>query len=157
MRLSSTAFTDGDTIPERFANTGVTGGRNASPPLEWGEEPAGTRSFALAVIDHHPVAHGWVHWLVADVPAAIHSLPEGASRASTMPSAAVELPTTYGRPGYGGPQPPAGSGMHDYVTTVFAVDVEHLDVARDSAWEAVRDAMRGHVLDSASLTGFFGR
>jgi Raf kinase inhibitor-like YbhB/YbcL family protein len=157
MRLSSDAYTDGTAIPARFANSGVAGGRNVSVPLAWNGEPQGTRSFVVAMIDHHPVAHGWVHWLVVDVPASVHALPEGASGTFAMPSQASELPTSYGEPGYGGPQPPAGSGEHDYVTTVFALDTEHLPVGASARWEAVEDAMRGHVLGSATLTGRFGR
>ena len=155
MRLTSSAFDDGATIPARFANTGVAGGRNVSVPLDWDGEPSGTLSFALALIDHHPVAHGWVHWLVVDIPAEVHSLDEGASPDS-MPAAVVELPTSYDRPGYGGPRPPAGSGVHEYVHTLFALDVDRLDADPDAHWEVVRDAMQGHVLASATLTGMFG-
>jgi Raf kinase inhibitor-like YbhB/YbcL family protein len=119
--------------------------------------PEGTRSCVIAIIDTHPVAHGWVHWLVTGVPAGTRSLPEGASHTSAMPAGSVEHPNTGGRRGYGGPQPPVGSGMHDYVTTVYALDAADLGVEPDASWEDVRAAMSGHVLGHASYTGRFGR
>lgn len=153
MLLTSPAFGDGGTMPARFATPKVTGGTGASVPLAWDDPPPGTRSFVLALIDTHPVAHGWVHWLLTDLPADVRELGEGAP----VPAPAVELPTSWGTRGYGGPQPPVGSGVHDYVMNLFALDVAHLDVATTAEWEDVRAAMAGHVLGHATLTGRFGR
>jgi Raf kinase inhibitor-like YbhB/YbcL family protein len=157
MYVSGPAFEDGDTMPARFATVNVTGGTGVSVPLEWEGVPAGTRSFVVAIIDTHPVAHGWVHWLVTGVPADVRGLPEGGSRTFAMPAGAVEHTNTGGRPGYSGPQPPVGSGMHDYVTTVYALDVADLGADPDASWEDVHAAMSGHVLAHASYTGRFGR
>jgi Raf kinase inhibitor-like YbhB/YbcL family protein len=144
-------------MPSRFATVNVEGGTGTSVPLDWEGMPAEARSLTLAIIDTHPVAHGWVHWLVTDIPVSALSLEEGASRTSWMPEGAVEHPGTRGAPGYGGPQPPAGSGMHDYVATLYALDVTRLPVADTAKWDEVREAMDGHVVGSATLTGRFGR
>jgi Raf kinase inhibitor-like YbhB/YbcL family protein len=154
--LLSPAFTEGARIPVRFANAGIAGGMNVSIPLRWEGEPASTRSFVVAIIDLHPVARGWVHWLVTDVPARVHFLDEGASSAS-MPAGAAEMPSSWKRIGYGGPQPPSGTGTHDYRITVFAMDVEHLDVGAVADWAAVQTGMRGHVLAEGELTGRLGQ
>jgi Raf kinase inhibitor-like YbhB/YbcL family protein len=155
MYLQSPAYHDGETIPARFAAVPVPGGTGVSVPLEWGGEPAGTRSFALAMIDHHPIAHGWVHWLVVDVPASVHALSEGASMRPSMPAGATELVNSGGRPGYGGPRPPAGSGPHDYVLSLYALDATRIGVGAGATWDDVRAAINGHVLDSATLMGRF--
>src|SRR4029077_1664933 len=42
---TSPAFKDGGATPSRYARDGG----NLSPPLEWRQPPAGTRSFALLV------------------------------------------------------------------------------------------------------------
>jgi len=157
MRLTSSAYADGASMPARFATVNVEGGTGASVPISWGDAPAGTRSFALAIIDTHPVAHGWVHWLVTDIPAEVTGLDEGASNTAAMPPAAVEQANTAGRVGYGGPQPPVGSGLHDYVATIYALDTPGLGVGTHATWEEVRGAMGPHVLDSASVTGKLGR
>ena len=156
MRVTSAAYADGATMDARFATRQVPGGRNVSVPLEWSDAPQGTRSFVVAMIDIHPVARGWVHWLVIDVPAGTSGLAEGAS-GSSMPPGSFELAGTSGTPGYSGPQPPPGTGQHDYVTTVYALDVADLGVSPGARWPDVQSSMAGHVLASASVTGRFGR
>jgi Raf kinase inhibitor-like YbhB/YbcL family protein len=157
MYLENSAYRDGETMPARFATRQVEGGTGASVPLLWGDEPKGTRSYVIEMIDHHPVAHEWLHWLAVDIPGAAHEVPEGASTTPAMPAGARELPNRAGRTGYGGPQPPVGSGVHDYEVTVFALDVPHLGVGPDSTLQHVASAMAGHVLGRASLVGRFGR
>lgn len=157
MYVTSPAYTDLSTMPARFATTQVTGGRGASVPLEWGDEPAGTRSFLVEMVDHHPVAHGWVHWLVVDVPTSVHAIAEGASGTPEMPAGSLELPNTGGRMGYGGMQPPVGSGVHDYEITVLALDVAHLGVNPGASLDEALAFAEGHILASASVTGRFGR
>jgi Raf kinase inhibitor-like YbhB/YbcL family protein len=157
MRLASPAYPGHGTMPVRFAATGVDGGRNVSVPLSWDDPPAGSRSFVLALIDIHPVAHHWVHWLVIGIPGDARGLSEGASHSAAIPVGALELTGTGNRRGYSGPQPPAGSGVHDYVATLYALDIRHAAVDADATWEEVRTAMSGHVLGSAELVGRFGR
>lgn len=157
MHVESPAYADLSTMPARFATTQVTGGRGVSVPLEWGDEPAGTRSFLIEMVDHHPVARGWVHWLVADVPGSVHAIPEGASGTPAMPAGALELPNTGGRNGWGGMQPPVGSGVHDYEITVLALDVGHLGVNPGASLAETHAFAEGHVLGSARLVGRFGR
>jgi hypothetical protein len=157
MNLTSPAYRDGETMPARFATVHVTGGEGLSIPVEWDDVPPGTLSFVLALIDIHPVARGWVHWLVTDIPADASGLLEGASRTLAMPPGSLELPNTAGPAGYGGPQPPVGSGVHDYVADLFALDVEHLGASSNASWEDVRGAMSGHALGTATLVGRFGR
>ncbi len=71
-------------------------GRDLSPHLRWSGEPEGTRSFAISVVDPDVPADrtrmgveglslgddeprvDFAHWLVANIPPAVHELPEGA-------------------------------------------------------------------------------
>ncbi len=157
MKLTSPAYLDGETIPARFATVNVVGGSGVSVPLSWDDPPPATRSFVLALIDTHPVARGWVHWLVTDLLPETRSLPEGASRPFGIPFPALEMPNTGGKRGYGGMQPPVGSGVHDYVANLYALDVPRLDAPHDASWDEVRVAMSGHVLENVALVGRFGR
>ncbi|MBJ7845487.1 YbhB/YbcL family Raf kinase inhibitor-like protein, partial [Neisseria meningitidis] len=51
---------------------GCSGG-NASPALSWKNPPAGTKSFVLTVYDKDaPTGLGWMHRVVADIPADVH-------------------------------------------------------------------------------------
>ncbi|MEM5812614.1 MAG: YbhB/YbcL family Raf kinase inhibitor-like protein [Candidatus Aenigmatarchaeota archaeon] len=155
MELKSPAFKDGWRIPRKYA-TIVAGGDNTSLPLEWSGYPAGTKSFAISVVDIHPIANNWVHWLVINIPANITSLPEGAS-VKKMPPGSVELINSYGDLGYGGPQPPIGTGDHSYVVTVYALNTEKINLPRNATLSQFNKAIEGKILDSASITGKYGR
>lgn len=155
LTLGSPAFADGDTLPVRFVRQ-EAGGQNISPPLTWGETPSGTLSLALAVIDLHPVARHFAHWLVCDLPPDTRELAEGAS-GRAMPADARELTSGFGTPGWSGPRPPAGSGDHEYRFTLWFLDVDRLGVDSDVAPEEFEAEARTHELASASLSAFFGR
>lgn len=155
MEISSAAFRDGEKIPMPYVMPGA-GGKNISVPLAWKNAPSGTKSFALAMIDPHPVAQNWVHWLVVNIPATIASLEEGAS-GKKMPPGSLELKNSFGEIGYGGPQPPKGSGDHPYVFTLYALSVERLDLAANVSPSAFKKALEGKVLGSATITGKYGR
>jgi Raf kinase inhibitor-like YbhB/YbcL family protein len=157
MRLTSPAYRNGETMPSRLAAVEVTGGKGLSVPLVWDAGPPATRSFVLAMIDTHPVAHGWVHWLVTDIPPETRGLAEGASHTFSIPFGAREMLNTGGTRGYDGPRPPVGSGVHDYVTNLYALDMERLPTDLNASWDEVRAAMSGHGLADAALVGRFGR
>ncbi|MBE0447128.1 MAG: YbhB/YbcL family Raf kinase inhibitor-like protein [Actinobacteria bacterium] len=152
MRLISSAFDNNGTIPVKYAYPRVAGGQNISIPLEWTDAPAGTRSFALAMVDIS--SRNWVHWMVINIPANVASLSEGAS-VIKMPSGVKELANTFGSIGYGGPEPPPGAGPHDYVTTVYALNVDEISLPLQSSYNNFLRAIEGKVLAKASLTGRF--
>ncbi len=155
MQLKSPAFPDGGRIPQIYTMPGA-GGQNRSLPLIWSGAPSGTRSFALSMVDPHPVARNWVHWLVINLPPEIAALPEGAS-GRAMPAGAVELHNSWGRPGYGGPQPPPGTGDHPYVITLYALSVPALDLKPAATLAEFERALAGKVLGQARITGYYGR
>jgi Raf kinase inhibitor-like YbhB/YbcL family protein len=155
MQITSGAFKDGGKIPLKYVRSGA-GGQNISVPLSWSNPPAGTQSFALSVVDPHPIAHNWVHWLVIDIPKDASSLPEAAS-GHQMPPGAVELKNSFGNVGYGGPQPPPGSGDHPYVFTLYALSVPKLELSRNTSLAAFKQALEGKTLATATVTGYFGR
>ncbi len=153
LQLSSAAFTDRGAIPAKYARP-AAGGHNVSIPLKWTGAPEGTKSFALCIVDQHPVARKWVHWMVINIPPEVTSLPEGAS-GKNMPPGALEIKNSFGDMGYGGPQPPRGTGIHQYVVTVFALKDPTLDVKPGATLSDFQNAIRGKVLEEASITGLF--
>lgn len=86
---------------------GCSGG-NASPALSWKNPPAGTKSFVLTVYDKDaPTGLGWMHWVVADIPADVRRLPAGiTAQGGRLPKGALQTRTDFGTPGYGGACPP---------------------------------------------------
>lgn len=58
--------------------------------------------------------------------------------------------------GYDGPCPPWNDAiMHRYIFTLYAVDREHLAVTGKFTGTDVRNALQGHVLAEASITGMY--
>jgi Raf kinase inhibitor-like YbhB/YbcL family protein len=155
MEITSSAFADKGKIPLKYVMPGA-GGKNISLPLSWSDVPAGTKSLALAIVDPHPVANNWVHWLVINIPLGTKGLAEGASR-SAMPAGAVELKNSFGEIGYGGPQPPKGSGDHPYVVTLYALNEAHLESPAQTSLAAFKKALEGKILATSTTTGMFGR
>jgi Raf kinase inhibitor-like YbhB/YbcL family protein len=154
MNLKSSAFEDDEPIPTKYAHPGVVGGKNISIPLEWENVPEDTKSFALSIIDPHPVARNWIHWFIVNIPAGTTLLAEGVS-GKKIPSGSKELYNSYGELGYGGPQPPKGSGPHPYVITLYALDVEKLDLTANTSLAAFEKTIEGKIIESAMITGIF--
>jgi len=155
--VSSSAFGDGKAIPTRHANKGVSGGQNISPPLSWANLPEGTKSLGLACIAWHPIANNWVHWLVINIAASAAGLSEGASRTKMLPAGAKELENTFRTTGWGGPQPPPGSGTHPYEFLLYALSVDTLNLPVKTNLASFNKAINGKVLATAKLVGTYER
>jgi hypothetical protein len=144
MKLTSSTFEPSQEIPQKCGKRG----QNISPHLTWTDEPVGTRSFALTMVDWHPVAHGYIHWMVINIPATTTTLMEGAA-ARAMPAESRQV-----RP-YAGPFPP--SGTHDYEFTLYALDIERLDVRDSASLDEFTTAAGAHTLATSTLVGRFTR
>ena len=148
--LTSPAFTSGGNIPSKY--TCDAGAQNPSPALAWSEAPAGTKSFALIMHDPDaPIAGGFTHWVLFDIPASTSGLPEGFQPGS----AGVSGTSGFRRAGYGGPCPP--SGVHHYHFILSALDLATLGLAAGATKADVEKAMQGHVLGTAELVGLYQR
>ncbi|MFT9295104.1 MAG: kinase inhibitor [Acetobacter orientalis] len=156
--LTSPAFKNGDTLPQAQVFNGMgQSGQNLSPALAWHGVPQGTQSFVLTVYDPDaPTGSGWWHWVVANIPANVTSLPEGAgSGKAGLPAQAVQVRTDFGQPGYGGAAPPPGR-KHHYVFTVHALDVPALDITPEASPALVGFMVHHHTLGAATLTAVYG-
>ena len=160
-KLESPAFTDGGTIPEKYAEM-----NNVSPPLKWENAPAGTKSFALAVTDPDvpemfQFPRVFVHWMIYNIPVSTTSLPEGASPGGKLPPGAKELNSDfvlfkapgYGK-GYGAPWPP--DAAHRYVFTLYALKVPSLDIPENADYTEFVKAVLPQTIATATLTGCYG-
>lgn len=113
-------------------------GENVSPTLTWSNPPAGTRSYAIQVLDlDAPTGSGFWHWTVYNIPASATGLAQGAgNQPGNLPASAyggttdlLDTGLTGGNGNYGGPCPPAGDQPHRYVFTIYALAVDDLPVA----------------------------
>ena len=159
--LTSSAFKNNAAIPEKYAfnQMGCTG-QNVSPPLEWKNVPAGTKSLALMVHDPDaPTGSGWWHWVVYNIPASATELPEGAGTADGkgLPAGSAQGNTDFGSPGFGGACPPKGDKPHRYIFTVYALKTDKLDIPAGATAALVGFMINANKLGAASFTAKYGR
>lgn len=127
-------------------------GSSISPDLSWSGAPEGTRSFAVTCFDPDaPTGSGFWHWVAWDIPADTTSLPLGVSREDDSLQQAAN---DFGRPGYDGPNPPAGA-PHRYVFTVHALPVETLGADPSDPHVGARFAIFTQQLASTELTATY--
>lgn len=155
MELLSDSFAHGAAIPVRHTCDGA----NTSPPLSWSGVPSGTRSLALIVDDPDapdPEAPKriWVHWVLYNIPPAVTALAEGGAL-SPVPEGALEGLNDSDELGYDGPCPPIG--RHRYFHTLYALDAVLADLGPKARRRELDAAMKGHILETASVMGTYQR
>lgn len=201
MKLTSTSFDHGSTIPDTFAFgmpdpvNHFTFAPNRNPHLAWSDAPAGTRSFCVICVDTDAPTVGddvnregrtvsrdlaraeFHHWVMIDVPAEVTEIAEGSCSDGVTPGGKQSPPGPAGSRqgqqdytgwfagdpdmggtylGYDGPAPPWNDELlHHYHFQVYALDVPTLEVPAGFSAAEVREAMEGHVLAEASLTGTY--
>ena len=135
-----------------FQGMGCTG-KNVSPEVEWTGAPAKAKSFALTIYDPDaPTGSGWWHWVVYNIPAGTTKIASG-----KVPAGAVQGNTDFGSPGYGGPCPPVGDKPHHYIFTLYALDVDKLDLPATATAAYVGFNLHAHTIAKATFTALYGR
>jgi Raf kinase inhibitor-like YbhB/YbcL family protein len=141
--VSSAAFADGQSIPEKYTCDGVA----VSPPLAWSGVAAAARGIALVVDDPDAPGGNYVHWLVVNVDPLARRVDEGA-----VPAGGTQVVNSSGAAGYAGPCPP--SGVHHYRFTVYDLS-RRVDVTAGSDVDAVFAAIESAAVGQGTLIGTY--
>ena len=158
--ITSTSFKDGQVLDKKHAGN-LQGnancvGENVSPQLKWTNVPAGTKSFAIMVIDPEGLAPaGVAHWIAYGIPADVTEFKEG--EVGVVSNKYVGGKSTLGIGNYMGPCTPAGIGFHHYTFIMMATDLEPDALQPGLTREEATAALKGHVKGSAGIVGLFGR
>lgn len=153
LSLSSPAIRDGEFVPARHACTG----EDVSPSFEWSGAPEGTQGFALLCEDPDAPSGVFRHWAVFDIPAGTTGLAGQLPPSLDLPDGMRQAVNDFGKPGYGGPCPPKGHGVHHYHFRLAALDVARLDLPSAPTCRQVEEAVRAHALASAEIVALFER
>jgi Raf kinase inhibitor-like YbhB/YbcL family protein len=145
MKISSQAFQEGGTIPEKFSKNG----QNVNPELRIEGVPAAAKSLVLIVDDPDAPVGLFTHWLVWNIDPKTTEIAE-----NSAPEGSVQGTNDYPNLGYGGPQPP--SGTHRYYFKIFALD-RMLDLKSGAKRREVDAAMRGHIIGQGELMGRYSK
>ena len=157
--LSSKDLGGQATSLQEFNGFGCTG-KNQSPQLSWANAPEGTQSFAVTMYDPDaPTGSGWWHWLIFDIPADVNELVSNAGNVNLKlaPEGAIQSITNYGAPGFGGPCPPPGHGLHQYVITVHALKTDKLGLDANANPAVVGYYLWNNTLAKASIVAYYQR
>jgi hypothetical protein len=147
MTLTSQDLKDGAAMPAAHIYPRCGGG-NVSPQLSWAGAPKGTQSFVVTMIDLSVPPNDWSHWIVVNLPLATSTLAAGAA----LPAGARALKTDFGDAAYGGPCPPAGTGVHRYEITVWAMAAPSVALDETASAKALAATLKRTSLAHASLT-----
>ncbi len=155
LRVTSTAFRDGATIPAQFTcDRKSAGAAVVSPALAWIGAPATAEVMAVVVTD--PDASNFVHWLAANVPPGSGGSGFLAQGASGSEAAGVEGRNSAGKDGWTPPCPPKGDGKHRYQVTVYGLSAP-LSVAAGFSLSDLQAAMDGKIVATGTITGLYAR
>jgi len=145
MKISSPAFQEGGTIPEKFSKNG----QNANPELRIEGAPAEAKSLVLIVDDPDAPVGLFTHWLVWNIDPKTTEIAE-----QSVPKGALQGTNDFPGRGYDGPQPP--SGTHRYYFKISALD-RTLDLKDGAKRRELDAAMHGHVIAQGELMGRYSK
>jgi Raf kinase inhibitor-like YbhB/YbcL family protein len=158
MSLTTTAWSDGGTIPAQYTQAGA----QVSPPLAW-TAPDDAVSFVVIARDADTaIGNGTddiLHWMLWNIPKGTRALPEGVPQGSQLPDGTRQLSAS--GPYYRGPGAPASGPVHHYVFEVYAldatIDVPAVGQSPAQTRAAVMAAMAGKIRGKGALVGLFKR
>ena len=150
-KLTSNSFSQGRTIPQKHTCDGA----DISPALQWTDAHQGTQSFSLIMDDPDAPGGTWVHWLLYNLPASVHELPEALPKKKELSSGAQQGLNDFRKNGYGGPCPPPGPA-HRYSFRLYALDcMSKLEPGATKS--ELEKAVQGHILGQTELMCRYGR
>ena len=149
--FTSSEFKQNEAIPKQY----TCDGSDISVPLSWKNAPEGSKSFALIADDPDAPRGTWVHWVLYDLPADVRELSAAIGHEESLQNGAKQGKNDFGKIGYGGPCPPSGSA-HRYYFKLYALD-QMTGLRSKATKQQLLDAMKGHVLAEAQLTGTYKR
>lgn len=151
MQITSDAFQPNQRIPDEYAREG----EDKSPPLTWSDLPKETKALSLLVEDPDAPNGSFTHWLLWNIPVTRERLDEDVQHRGWFADEARQGDNDFDERGWSGPRPPKGE-EHRYVFHLYALD-EPLDLEDGATREELERAMKGHVLDEATLIGKYSR
>jgi len=178
----------GGPIPTNFAYCMSDGkghtqpGGNISPAIRWSGAPAGTKSYALIVVDPDVPAkfddanksgktiaanfprQNFYHWVLINIPVSVQGLLQGKDSSGVTqggkPTGKTEYGVNgingYGFGGYDGPCPPWNDQrLHHYHFRVYALDIPALHLPDPVKGSLAESAMDGHILAQGEVVGTY--
>lgn len=143
LQLTSSAFSHGNSIPQKY----TCDGEDITPPLTIRGVPLETKSLAIIMDDPYAPGGLWVHWIAWNIPRATTVIEEGRGEQIGVQG------TNSDALGYSGPCPPTGPA-HTYRIKLYALDTA-LNLQSSTTKDELETAMQGHIIASTNLDGVY--
>lgn len=147
IELKSPAFSDHAMIPRQYASDG----ENVSPPLTWSGVPGDAEELVLLCEDPDAPVGTFLHWLVTGIDPDSTGVDAGQA-----PADGRAWNNGFGKPGWGGPLPPAGDPAHRYFFRLYALR-RRLELPKHPTADDVHRAVTGREQASGTLVGRYQR
>jgi Raf kinase inhibitor-like YbhB/YbcL family protein len=157
--ISSPAFKDGAMMPKKSSNNTVGSancvGENISPALNWANPPAGTKSYALTMVDPEGRGgSGVIHWVAYGIPVSLTGFAEGEVSKPSDKYVGGKGTAGGGVGYYQGPCTGPGA-PHHYTFILIATDLEPTELAPGLTRDELLAKLTGHTKGSTGLVGLF--
>ena len=152
--LWSPAFADGAALERRHAGNLRTNpncvGENVSPPLAWRNPPPGTKSLAIVVHDQAGFnGLGVAHWVAYGIDPKVTGFAE--NEAGKSPVKWVAGKNSLNQDLYLGPCPAPRTGLHAYVFTLIATDLEPGALPAGLTMPQLLERFKGHAKGASAI------
>ncbi len=152
--ITSPDFKNGQSLTKDYEFNGFgCDGKNIAPTLEWKNAPKETLSFAFTVYDPEaPTGSGWWHFASYNIAPNVSEIKRGA-----LPEGALAVEGDRGVRNYMGPCPPKGHGVHHYIFTVYALNVEKLELPGNASAALLGYTINQHKIGEAKIIATYER
>jgi len=159
----------------------TTGSENLSPQISWSGAPAGTKSYALVVVDPDVPAkfddankagktidanfprQNFYHWVLLNIPANISQIDAGKGKDAKFANPLVNDFASFMKDkpaqtfvGYDGPCPPFNDArLHHYHFIVYALGVDSIPAAEFATGREAISDIEKHALAKGELVGTY--
>ena len=148
MTITSPSFQNNDYIPKKFSCEA----ENINPELHIQNVPENTKSLALIMHDPDaPMPGGFTHWLIWNIDPKTEVIKE-----NSVPAGATQGKISNGKPGYTGPCPPPGHGVHHYHFKLYALTAV-LDLPASANKTDLESEIQKQLIAEAELIGLYAR
>lgn len=157
--ISSPAFKDGTMMPKKSSNNTAGSancvGENISPALNWANPPAGTKSYALTMVDPEGRGgSGVIHWVAYGIPVSLSGFAEGEVSKPSDKYVGGKGTAGGGAATYMGPCTGPGA-PHHYTFILIATDLEPTALAPGLTRDELLAKLTGRTKGATGLIGLF--
>ncbi len=153
--LFSKNFKDNEALNQEVEFNGMgCVGKNKSPQLNWKNAPKDTKSFAITVYDPDaPTGSGWWHYVAYNISSKTRKI----INLNNLPEGSIISENDGATKDFMGPCPPVGHGTHHYIFTIYALDIEKLDLPQNASAAHIGYMINHHKIAAAKITGIYER